>query len=70
MVENVNALYGRPIYSKTGVQFLKIVIHPDKQGSGSNIYLATGRFCNLLHKHTYSIYMYSDFIAVKMTDFR
>ena len=44
MEENVDSLYGRPIYSKTGVQFLKIVVHPDKQGSGSNIYLATGMF--------------------------
>lgn len=41
MAENVDSLYGRPIYSKTGVQFLKIVVHPDKHGSGSNIYLAT-----------------------------
>lgn len=49
---NVNSLYGRPIYSKTGVQFLKIVVHPDKEGSGSNIYLATDS------GEVYSLFLY------------
>ena len=44
MEQTVSSLYKRPIYSRTGVQFLKIVVLTDKDGNGSNIYLATGEF--------------------------
>ena len=42
MEENVNPLFGKPIFYQKGIQFVKLVVIDDKNGSGANIYVASG----------------------------
>lgn len=49
MKDNVNPLFGKPIFYQKGIQFVKLVVIDDTDGHGANIYVAsdTGEIYNV-----------------------